>query len=559
VAGVGGGPWRALWEAARGFACAHDEAWPPEGDRSSCPLCLQDLTAQAGGRLAAFERFVSDDVNRRLRAARACVEARRAALPDVAALRSAHAQALEALAQDEGRSEAALARWLAAAAQTVEAVRAAVQPEGVAEPPPVAAIEAFITGRRREIERLAALEEPREQARLQTLVEEWQARSALAARSDEAVAHVTAAAHVARLRELRDEAGTQGISLRIGQLSGSFVQAELRDGLERQLHRLAFSSPLEVVLDSHVSRGTPWLGLKLLSAEGVPLAEVLSGGAQRRLALAMCLAEMSVGHPGSPLILDDPVCSIDQEGRRHVARELAALVGAERQVIVFTHDLSFAVELRAAADRADIPFHAQHLVREPRTTGHVRPHLPWEGLKARERIEPLQSKLADARAYHGCDDEAYAMRARDFCVYLRQGYERLVEDEILAGTVTRREVGVRPASLGDVVWSEDVVRLVDRGIGENSRLLHAAAPAEGSIPPTPDELRGELDRYRDLLDLVRRKRKERAYAASRSKNRAAAVIRDADSDALRPKLRVVPPGSGAPEAWAERPEPGTPP
>lgn len=556
VPGIGGAPWHALWEAARTFVAGQGSDWPPgQDDPSICPLCLQDLTTEGHERMAAFERFVTDDINQRLTAARQRLARRTTMLPDVAALRATHAQAIDAMAPQASEQGKALDDWLLDAECVVDATRGGTDAARVCGAPPTADVDAFIAGRNEEIELLTALEQPNEEERLRAVVDEWQARTALASRRSDVLAYVGSAARVHQLRKARAEANTQGISLRVGHLTDTFVRDELKEALSRQLDRLAFSSSLEVVPDSRVSQGTPRIGLRLQSAKGVPLADVLSVGEQRRLALAMCLAEMSVGHSGSPLVLDDPVCSIDQEGRRHVARELVGLAAAGRQVIVFTHELSFVVELRAAAEQARVQLHAQHLVRHGGTTGHVRPHLPWEGLRARDRIQPLESKLDDARQYHGGDDAAYALRARDFCNFLRQGYERLVEDDVLAGTVTRRQIGVKPSNLGQIIYSDEIVRLVDRGIGENSRLLHAAAVADGSVPLTPNELAEELDQYRELLDLLRRERRERETAITKAKTHELAQTRSADTEALRPKLSVVPAAVSSETPAAEQAKP----
>lgn len=109
---------------------------------------------------------------------------------------------------------------------------------------------------------------------------------------------------------------------------------------------------------------------------------MLSQGEQRRLVLAAFLAEMEVLPGGSPVVFDGPITSIDQEGRRHIARTIARLA-ADRQVIVFTHEMSFAHELQRQAG-ADVPLGIQHVVRIGDSAGNVRPSLPWEGPRVQE-------------------------------------------------------------------------------------------------------------------------------------------------------------------------------
>lgn len=155
----------------------------------------------------------------------------------------------------------------------------------------------------------------------------------------------------------------------------------------------------------------------------VPLNSVLSQGEQRRLALAMFLAEMEVLGETSPIVLDDPVSSVDQEGRRHIARTLCEL-SRTRQIIIFTHELSFVHELRRQAP-SGLPLQFQHVCREGQSVGHVREGLPWEGQKASKRRQTLQDGLGEARAHHEAGEfDEYRRAVTDFCWMLRSSFER---------------------------------------------------------------------------------------------------------------------------------------
>jgi wobble nucleotide-excising tRNase len=68
--------------------------------------------------------------------------------------------------------------------------------------------------------------------------------------------------------------------------------------------------------------------------------DILSEGEQTALGLAGLFTEVHFDDSKSTLVLDDPVSSLDHERRKNVANRIAELP-KERQVIVFTHDLSF--------------------------------------------------------------------------------------------------------------------------------------------------------------------------------------------------------------------------
>jgi len=223
--------------------------------------------------------------------------------------------------------------------------------------------------------------------------------------------------------------------------------------------------------------------------------------------------EMEVISDASPIVLDDPVSSVDQEGRRHIARTLARLA-ADRQLTVFTHELSFIRKLERQAP-VGLPIRAQQVRRVGETVGHVDPDLPWEGLKMRQRLEPLRAKLKAARAlYDEGDEEGYKTTVIELCVLLRGSFERAVEEGVLAEIVTRREDNVRTTKLREIVCTEEICDLVDRGTDDNSAWVHDQSIADGADLPTPDELSEGLDIFDKLLKKLKEERKKRSQGGS---------------------------------------------
>jgi len=79
---------------------------------------------------------------------------------------------------------------------------------------------------------------------------------------------------------------------------------------------------------------------KVLSDEH-RLSELLSEGEQKAIALADFLAEAMLRPASAPIVLDDPVTSLDHERTKHVV-ERVGLLSEARQVVVFTHSVTFA-------------------------------------------------------------------------------------------------------------------------------------------------------------------------------------------------------------------------
>lgn len=76
------------------------------------------------------------------------------------------------------------------------------------------------------------------------------------------------------------------------------------------------------------------------------LAEILSEGEQKVIAIADFLAETFLRAGSAPIVFDDPVNSFDHRRVQEIAKRIAAL-SLEHQVVVFTHDIWFATDLLA--------------------------------------------------------------------------------------------------------------------------------------------------------------------------------------------------------------------
>ena len=502
VPGVGSEAWRRLWDAARAFAEHQEQQMPPTHEPASCPLCMQELAPDARARLARFDQFVKAEISVQVGDAENAIVLARDALPDVAAVKARNTEVLRLLADDPNGIGASVQHWLQEA-ETVAAQLRIGDFDGLApvEPAPVEPVEAWRVARTAEAAGHAALEDASERQRVQASLGELEAREELQRRLGEVLANLAGLREVERITAAKRKIGTTTLSTLITSLSRQLVEADLQGSLNRHLQALNFQG-LEVVVKSKTVRGRPMVSLRFKTVADVPLNSILSQGEQRRLALAMFLAEMAVLGEANPIVLDDPVSSIDQEGRRHIAGALCELART-RQVIVFTHELSFVHELRRHARRG-VPAHFQHVCRQGHRVGHVREGLPWEGQTAKQRRQSLHDRLGELRARHEAGDlDAYRRDVTDFCWMLRSSFERAVEEELLGGTVTRRDDTIHTKNLQNVILDKEICALVDRGVDDCSPWAHDQPLPDGADPPTPSELREGLDLYCQLLDSVK--------------------------------------------------------
>lgn len=98
----------------------------------------------------------------------------------------------------------------------------------------------------------------------------------------------------------------------------------------------------KVLLDFPGRKGQPARRKSL--ADKHKLSDVLSEGEQKVIALADFIAEALLRKRATPVIFDDPVTSLDYKRLEHVVARLVEM-SRSRQIIVFTHNIWFTMEL----------------------------------------------------------------------------------------------------------------------------------------------------------------------------------------------------------------------
>jgi ABC-type molybdenum transport system ATPase subunit/photorepair protein PhrA len=544
--GVGSDAWRRLWAAAEAFSQHLQQKLPVDHDPALCPLCMQPLSAEARGRLVQFGEFVKSDVNAKLGKSQAVLKERAAALPDLTRLVDRHSHVLDLMEHAHDEGVVSIRRWLDDAKLVARAISVGTGEISISLDPPPSSLQSWIEERKADANRYETLEQAADQQAVIAELAELEARHLLGERSEEILGYLAALRGVEVIDDAKRRLGRTAASRKMTELSRELIEANVQAALNRQLSALDFRG-LEVVAKSKSPGGRPKLGLKFKTVDKVPLTAVLSKGEQRRLSLAMFLAELEVMSDPTPVVFDDPVSSIDQEGRRHIARTLLALA-AHRQVIIFTHELSFIYELNRLASK-ELSIEVQQLRRRGKTVGHVSPGLPWAGLKARQRVEPLLKKLAIAQDLHAKgEEESYQGAATDYCVHLREAFERAVEEGVLADVVTRRSDTVHVLALKNICLNDEICDLVETGTNESSPWVHDRPRGDGSIPPTPEELSEGLEVYKALLAAI--KKSKPGGKGSPGAKLEAVTERSGDSNVRQ--LRVADP----PLEGAKDPSPG---
>lgn len=510
--GTGGEAWRELFDTARKFAVeSHpDKAFPDLGTDSPCPLCQQPL-AEGAARLLRFESFIQAEAEETAQARRIALYAEyNPFIANVLALNFDDVTYSEIEVMDPQLANDARTFEQALTARQ-EAIKAAVlshQWEGTDQAlvNPAARLQALADKLNAEAETLEKASDEKARVALQKQFLELDARVRLSQIKGAVVSAVTRLGHQAKLKRCLSAVKTNAISLKASELAEKVVSKELAKALNREFKALGVGT-LRVSLQSRSDRGKALHKLKLELPQSRGPGEILSEGEQRAVAIGSFLAEVGLSGGKGGIVFDDPVSSLDHRRRERVAKRLA-LEAAQRQVIVFTHDIYFLCLLAEEAKLAGVPIATQSLTRRAEGFGVAEPDLPFEGKSASKRIKALRAQHQNIAKLHR-DGEEQECRKQIVDAYfrLRMTWERAVEEVLLREVILRFRKGVETQRLAGVVVEDTDYAQVYAGMTKCSNYAHDKALQGGIAVPEPDELLADIKALDDWREGIEKRSK----------------------------------------------------
>jgi energy-coupling factor transporter ATP-binding protein EcfA2 len=495
--GTGGEAWRELFDAARKFATeSHpDKVFPDLGAEAPCPLCQQPL-AQGAARLLRFETFIQQEAEKTAQARRLALYAEyKPLVADLLALNldDATYSEIEALDPQLAADAKAFESLLSVRRDAIKAAVISHQWDGVelALVSPVARLQVMADKLNAEAETLEKASDEKARAALQKQFNELDARVRLSQLKVAVVTAVAKLGHQAKLVQCLSAVRTNTISTKASELAEKVVSKELAAALNREFKELGVGS-LSVSLQSRSYRGKALHKLKLQLPQTRNPADILSEGEQRAIAIGSFLAEVGLSGGKAGIVFDDPVSSLDHRRRERVARRLA-MEAAQRQVVVFTHDIYFLCILMEEAKLAGVQIATQSLTRRAEGFGVADPELPFEGKTTSKRVSALRAQHQTIAKLHKDGEEQEARKQTvDAYSRLRMAWERAVEEVLLGEVVLRFRKGVETQRLIGVVVEDGDYAQVNAGMKKCSNYAHDKALLGGVAVPEPDELLADI-------------------------------------------------------------------
>lgn len=167
----------------------------------------------------------------------------------------------------------------------------------------------------------------------------------------------------------------------------------------------------------------------------------------------------------------------------------------DRQVVVFTHDASFALDVRNEATRSDVAFQGRCV---QRVAGGCRHMFERACLESQGRQSPPEGSRGAPRTFReetrNWDEDGYDKEVADFAGKLSEPWERLVRLDIANELVDPVELEVRPAKLRLLAKvTETDVEEFRQSYGRCSRWArrHDKDPGLNRVAPSVEKLRAE--------------------------------------------------------------------
>jgi len=243
--------------------------------------------------------------------------------------------------------------------------------------------------------------------------------------------------------------------------------------------------------------------LKQLVLAGRTPSQILSEGEQRAISLADFLTEAQMGSKNKGIIFDDPVNSLDHIRRQTIAERLVD-ESKLRQVIVFTHDITFLLALQTLAEEKTIECIVTTIRKIGNTPGVINNSLPWIASNVKDRVKKLNEAIPNLKKLEaGTDPDHYAEEAKKWCGLLRETWERAIEELLFNDAIQRFSPGIQTKRIEKIKFTHDLYKEIEKGMADCSNWVHDQARTINNPPPRVIKLEAFLSAFNEFVKKFR--------------------------------------------------------
>ncbi|WP_299208151.1 AAA family ATPase [uncultured Dokdonia sp.] len=520
IDGVGNDHWKRLWESARKFYDYGygEDSFPNIEEETNCPLCLQVLGEEAKIRFQNFEEFVKADIQGQLDQATEKINNAKKHFKDLNFDFTENQPTIDELEELSANFNGIQKEYLYAFQEkqneilsyfenlkSLESINVLIF--GIT---PITIIDGIIDSLEK---RNKTLEETSIDKELKKYEEEYVnlvAIKNLQKYKEQVWREIERMKLIVSLNKCTNQCNTRGITLFSNLITKNYITDALKDNFKDELKKLGFKN-ISVNTATKGVRGRQFHYLELDTSYGVSvsLKEILSEGEHRCISLATFLSELSISEHKSAIIFDDPVSSLDHKWRNKIAKRVAE-ESKERQVIVFTHDITFLIMLEEHTSKLSCDFNIKSLTRKKSETGIPALNPPWDALKVSSRVGILKNIHQQLKKIELNETEdIYKEEVKSFYGKLRETWERLIEEVLLNQAVQRFSRAIQTQRLKKVVdMTDDDYKMIEENMSKCSTYFqgHDSAGALIEGYPDADEVNTDIEILDTYLRALRKRR-----------------------------------------------------
>jgi len=508
--GFGTNPWRNLWESAKNYAHSSNlsdgQNFPSLISLEKCVLCQQELDENAQQRLTTFNQFVLNDISTQLNSINATIQQKQniynsLVIPPIENF--GELEQLDPNFRDTHNQFSTLVTSLR------DEITAFLQVGGE--------LNVTLGNLTPSITRLI----PSIDAEIVQNTQNLQNRNSLVLELNELTAKEFLFSNkTIILRYLKEHKFKTWIIRCQSQLATTSISRKIGELMENQavnLQHHEFISHLNffnqdlaskvLISKTRTSQGNTF---QRCSLNGIndKINSVLSEGEQKIIALSNFLAECTIDNRQNTIIFDDPVTSLDMNYRDLIADKLVRL-SQNRQIIIFTHDLSF---LRLIIDTHKTVTSTDCTVigidKLNGSSGIVTDEIPYLAKNVQERVDSIRRILNEHDSLtltdgHGRETKLDSARKR-----FRMLLERSVEEILSNKTYERfsKNIHLKKGNLSSyIVTEQSDVDFLLRLFGKYSVTEHDGGTSTISQLPSKSEIEQDIREFATWKDSFREK------------------------------------------------------
>jgi len=523
LSGAGEDTWRVLYEAAKEYSIKKayvGKDFPHIEKDSRCVFCMQLLSEEAKERLKRFKAYMEEASKKTAEEATVKISDLLKDIMNVdELLLESYKDVMDEIRIRNDRVAKEIEGFYSVIVKRARGmIQAAENKNGnfilpSITPGPLKEVRGIINDLKNETSKIEEAAEPEKIKELENERVELEAKRCLSSKKIEFTEYIENLRIAHKYDNCIKETEFAAITLKGKKVISEALTPELKGALQQELKELrATHLPLNLKpfgIEGETTHKMQLNGIQF--PERVNLTDILSEGEQHVVAIAGFLAELSMGKHECPIVLDDPVCSLDHIYREKIAERLVK-EATRRQVIIFTHDIAFLLELDAKAEETEgILLLTQSISKDVDKLGKPEGTLPWHIMCVNGRINYLEERFAKFQDLHRSDWRKYNEKAGSLYSMLRETWEAAVEEVLFDKTVVRFGSKIQTLRLKSVEVTDEDYREIYLGIEKCSTWMlgHDRAKSMDENRPDPNEIRDDINKLKGFIARVKERKKKK--------------------------------------------------